>query len=248
MFESYAQVNKVNPRKKWTTLVAVGGQVALIAALVTVSTLFPAPVHVAQTITAIIAPPSAAAPPPPSGNHASAAPKTPVRQFDPSKMAVPQNIPQQAAATPAPVADTPPSISDGTVGGQIGGVTGGQVGGVLGGIIGAAPSLAPPPPPPAPAAPSELHIGGNVQAARLISGPPPDYPYAAKLTNAHGDVVLNAIIGPDGKVQNLSVVSGPAVLVSAAMDAVKTWLYQPTVLNGVAVKVATQIVVHFQLT
>src|SRR5262249_35231833 len=135
--------------------------------------------------------------------------------------------------------------------GVLGGVTGGQMGGVLGGIIGAAPSVAPPPPPPPPAAapvtPSQIHVGGTVQAARLISAPQPQYPYAAQVANVHGDVTLNAVIGPDGKIQNLSVVSGPPLLVTSAIDAVKQWLYQPTVLNGVAVKVNTEIVVHFQM-
>lgn len=251
MFESYTEVNKVNKRKKWTTLAAVCGELALVAGLASIPLLFPPPIQVAEVETPLIAPPPPL-PPPPSGNRA-AAPKTPVRQFDPSKIQVPQNIPQQPVPIPAPMTDNPPSISAGVAGGVQGGVTGGQLGGVLGGIIGAAPSVAPPPPPPppppasAPVTPSEIKIGGNVEAARLISSPAPDYPYAAKLANVHGDVTLNAVIGPDGKIENLSIVSGPPLLVTSAMDAVKQWVYAPTVLNGKAVKVDTQIIVHFQM-
>jgi protein TonB len=250
MFESYAEVTKVNPRKKWTTLIAVGGQLALVAVLVAVPLLFPPPIPAPPPIeTAIVAPPPPPLPPPPSGNHSAAAPKTPVRQFDPSKIAVPQNIPQQPTPIPAPVADTPPVIDDGVANGAPGGVVGGQIGGVLDGIIGSAPSAAPPPPPPPTpvATPSEIHIGGNVQAARLISAPQPEYPYAAKVANVHGDVTFNAVVGPDGRIMNLSLISGPPLLVSSATDAVKQWLYQPTILNGKAVSVDTQIVVHFQL-
>ena len=250
MFESYAEVNRVNKRKKWTTLAAVGGQVALAAVLVAIPLWFPAPVQVAQEVTEIVAPPPPPLPPPPSG-HAAAAPKTPIRQFDPSKLAVPQTVTPQAAPTPGPVTEDPPSIDSGPAGGVTGGMTGGQIGGVLGGIIGAAPSVAPPPPPPppapAPVTPSEIKVGGNIQAARLTSAPQPEYPYAAQVAGVHGDVTLDAVIGPDGKVENLSVVSGPPLLASSAIDAVKKWVYQPTVLNGKAVTVNTEIVVHFQM-
>jgi protein TonB len=61
-------------------------------------------------------------------------------------------------------------------------------------------------------------------------------------------VVLQAVIGRDGTVQDLKVLSGPALLVRAAMAAVKTWRYQPTMLNGEAVDVLTEISVSFTLS
>jgi periplasmic protein TonB len=87
-----------------------------------------------------------------------------------------------------------------------------------------------------------------VQAARLISGPNPVYPVIAKQAGISGTVRLAAVIGSDGHVANLTAISGSPLLVGAAMDAVKTWLYQPTVLNGRAVQVHTEIDVHFQLS
>jgi len=61
-------------------------------------------------------------------------------------------------------------------------------------------------------------------------------------------VQLKAIIGRDGTVQNLVLVSGQPLLVQAAMEAVKRWVYKPTYLNGVPVEVVTEVSVHFYLT
>jgi len=59
---------------------------------------------------------------------------------------------------------------------------------------------------------------------------------------------MEAIIAADGVIRNLHVLSGPPLLVDAARDAVRQWRYQPTLLNGVAVEVLTEIDVNFRLT
>ena len=61
-------------------------------------------------------------------------------------------------------------------------------------------------------------------------------------------VRLNAILGADGTVQKLTLASGHPLLAPAAMEAVKQWVYAPTLLNGQAVEVATQIEVNFELS
>ena len=135
-----------------------------------------------------------------------------------------------------------------------GGVPGGVAGGVLGGIIGGLPSAAPPPPPPPvkeapkPVTPQRIRVGGNVSAANLIRGPKPTYPPLAKQARIQGVVKLNAVIGKDGTIQNLTVVSGHPLLVQAALEAVKQWLYKPTLLNGEPVEVITTIDVNFTLS
>jgi protein TonB len=91
-------------------------------------------------------------------------------------------------------------------------------------------------------------VGGNVQSAKLIRGPKPVYPPLAKQARIQGTVRLNAIIGKDGTIQNLTAASGHPLLVPAAMDAVKQWLYQPTLLNGEPVEVVTVIDVNFTLS
>jgi protein TonB len=61
-------------------------------------------------------------------------------------------------------------------------------------------------------------------------------------------VKLHATLGKDGTVQNLTVISGHPLLVPAALDAVKQWVYEPTVLNGTPTDVETEIEVNFSLT
>jgi protein TonB len=69
----------------------------------------------------------------------------------------------------------------------------------------------------------------------------------AKAARVQGVVKLDAVIGKDGRIENLTVVSGSALLIPAAIDAVKHWVYRPTYLNGRAVQVATEIDVRFRL-
>ena len=98
------------------------------------------------------------------------------------------------------------------------------------------------------AAPQRIRVGGNVQQAKLLKQPKPVYPPLAKQARIQGTVRFNAIIGKDGTIQNLNVVSGHPLLIPSATEAVKQWVYQPTLLNGEPVEVVTQIDVNFTLT
>jgi protein TonB len=175
------------------------------------------------------------------------------RRFDASRIYTPRTIPK----TIAMIRDLPPALpASGAVGGIPGGLPGGQVGGVLGGILGSLPSAAPAPPtpvkptaPPKPSPPPKvLRVGGNVEAARLISAPHPNYPALAKQARVEGTVRMEAVIGKDGHIKNLTVVSGNPLLISAALNAVKQWVYRPTYLNKQPVQVDTEVDVHFQLS
>jgi len=75
----------------------------------------------------------------------------------------------------------------------------------------------------------------------------PEYPLLARQARIGGVARLKAVIGRDGTVQDLSLLSGQPLLVEAAMDAVKKWVYKPTYLNGVPVEVLTEVDVNFQL-
>ena len=113
------------------------------------------------------------------------------------------------------------------------------------------PVPAPPqqPPPPAPKMPTApVRVGGNVQQANLLRQIKPVYPPLAKATRQQGTVKLEASIGKDGAIQNLRLISGPPLLVQAAMQAVQQWVYKPTLLNGEAVEVLTTIDVNFTLS
>ena len=81
----------------------------------------------------------------------------------------------------------------------------------------------------------------------LIFQPKPEYPPLAKMARIQGTVRLDAVISKDGTIQDLKVISGHPLLVKAALEAVQRWRYQPTLLNGDAVEVATEIDVNFTL-
>ncbi len=98
-----------------------------------------------------------------------------------------------------------------------------------------------------PYVPQAIRVGGNVQAANLIRKITPNYPPEAKAAHIEGKVRFTATIGQDGSITKLEVVSGDPTLVPAAQEAVKQWVYKPTLVNGQPVEVITQIDVNFTL-
>jgi protein TonB len=112
-------------------------------------------------------------------------------------------------------------------------------------------SSAPPPPPSAARhiekSGAPLRVSSGVQQAKLINKVIPVYPPLAKQTRQFGKVRLIATIGKDGHVTRIEVLSGPAFLVPAALEAVKQWVYQPTLLNGRPVEVIAPIDINFTL-
>lgn len=112
----------------------------------------------------------------------------------------------------------------------------------------------------------KLHLGSNVTKLE-INGPgaaerlpatqaaerepvvdaQPAYPPLAQHMNVQGSVVLQAVIGADGIVENLQVLSGPAILASAAQQAVREWRFKPIMQNGQAVESKATITVNFTI-
>jgi len=105
------------------------------------------------------------------------------------------------------------------------------------------PRVADAPPPPA----TPTQVGGEVQAAKLIKKVVPLYPPLARQARVSGTVQLVGVIAKDGTIQQLQVVSGHPLLVKSALDAVRQWIYRPTLLNGQAVEVIAPIDVIFKL-
>jgi periplasmic protein TonB len=93
-----------------------------------------------------------------------------------------------------------------------------------------------------------VHVGGKVQQAMLLHQKMPVYPQLARAARVSGTVVLAAVIAKDGSVQKLQLISGPPLLVEAALSAVRQWIYKPTLLNGEPVEVITEITVNFTLS
>ena len=94
--------------------------------------------------------------------------------------------------------------------------------------------------------PTRVHVS-SIDPARLVQQVQPVYPTPAKLAHISGPVVLHAIIGRDGSIESLQVMSGHPMLVNAALDAVRRWRYKPTLLSGQPVEVETTITVNFKL-
>jgi protein TonB len=166
------------------------------------------------------------------------------RQFDAGRLMAPREVPKNVAIIVEDPNAALPSAA------QVQGIPGGILGGSGGlGGIGIAPP--PPPPPPVKVVPTQtgpLRVGGQVQAANLIKKITPAYPTLAKSARIQGTVRFTAIIGKDGTIQNLQLVSGHPMLVAAATEAVKQWVYKPTLLNNEPVEVITQIDVNFTLS
>jgi TonB family protein len=119
-------------------------------------------------------------------------------------------------------------------------------------VVAVNPALMPvstPPPSPSPSAPEQVNepVTVSEQAARalLIHSVDPVYPPEASTQKLHGPVVLQAVIGRDGSVQDLKIVRGYFVLGKAAIAAVKQWKFQPYTLNGHAAATQTVITVNF---
>jgi TonB family protein len=92
-----------------------------------------------------------------------------------------------------------------------------------------------------------IRIPGEIAAAKLTFQPKPEYPQLAKMARIQGTVRLQGLIGQDGSIEELRVLSGHPLLVKSAMDAVSRWQYRPTLLNGKPIEVVTEIDLSYVL-
>jgi protein TonB len=188
-------------------------------------------------------------PPGPPPGRPAGRPAPPPRHPKVDAFTQPVRIPPTIATIVEP--PEPPQLEAGPEGPFVPGVPGG-LGTGSGYVPGSVPWGTPAPPPP----PQVVHtapkqrlyrVGGDVIAARALYQPRPVYPPLAMMAHIQGTVVLQAIIGKDGTIQDLKVISGHPLLVRAALDAVRTWRYQATLLNSEPVEVLTEIDVNFRL-
>jgi periplasmic protein TonB len=246
MFEQASIESPGLLKRPWAMTISLAGQVAALGAAVLVSLIQTDSLPRASFLSGLVAPgPPARNPTPPARTVAVRSSKT-----SPHAFVAPTMIPQ-SISTDAPDA---PALSpyDGPVNTGVPGGIELQPGHVLPIIL----EPAHPNPPTAPArakpvepAPKQLvRVSIGVQAAKLVRQVNPVYPPLARQARIAGTVRLTAIIGRDGAIENLQVSSGHPLLTPAALEAVKQWRYQPTLLNGEAVEVITQIDVNFTLS
>lgn len=254
MFEQSFLEATGRTRKPWTVFVSFVFQIILVGIAILIPLIYTDTLPRTQLTSFLVAPPPPPPPPPPPAAVPVKIVKVIPRQFDAGRLMAPKTIPKEIAMIKEEELPPPSSGAVGVVGGVPGGVPGGTPGGVIGGIIGSVPTAAPPPPPPPvkeapkPVVPQRIRVGGNVQQAKLVRQPRPVYPPLARQARIQGQVRLTAVIARDGTIQELQVVSGHPLLVPAALEAVKQWVYQPTLLNGEPVEVITQIDVNFTLS
>lgn len=234
---------KLRTKRGATTAVSFFVQILLIGVLVLLPLVFTDALPKQQLMTFLVAPPPPPPPPPPP----AAAPEVKIvkkltTELDNGELRTPTKIPKKIQMIKEDEAPPPSSGVAGVVGGVPGGVPGGAVGGVLGGIISGTPTAVP-----KAATPQRVRVSQGVSQGLLIHQVKPAYPPLARQARIQGVVVLQAVIGKDGNIQNLKVVSGHPMLAPSALEAVKQWKYKPYYLNGEPVEVDTTINVNFTL-
>jgi periplasmic protein TonB len=173
-------------------------------------------------------------PPPPPAAAARVAARPPTHPLT-SRFVAPVEIPAEIVPEEG--------LDLGAQFGVPGGVEGGVPGGVVGGVVGGLPEAAPPPPPARP-----LRAGIDVREPRRVKNVAPVYPSLAVESHVQGVVILECEIDARGHVDKVNVVSGNVLLIGAAVDAVRQWVYTPTLVNGVPVPILMNVTVTFALT
>ena len=232
--ESLIASGKSRPRNPWAAVGALAFQLLLLLALVVIPLFHTDPLPKREMLTMLYAPPLAAA----ASNATRLQAPTPAYT-------------SKSISAPTPSTQEAPSASVNTTGGVVGGVPGGVVGIPSGAFNEALNSTRNPPvlakaPEPTPI--KRIRVASRVAEANLIHDVAPTYPSEAGRARIEGAVVLMAVIGKDGSVQDVRVESGLPLLAQAAIDAVKQWRYRPYLLNGEPVEVDSRITINFTLS
>jgi len=245
MFEQTILMGTAKTRRAWTVPVCFAGQLAVVGCLALVPLIFFEGLPQGQVAPPRLTVPGTYRPPaPPHVQLVSAGPQAVSHGLVP-----PVSIPHGIHLGPdVPVA--PPDLVPECTVCVPGGV--GEAEPVL--ITKALPVTAEPPQPvvvrqiarPTPT-PAPIRVSVGVQEAKLIHRVTPVYPVPAIKLRISGTVHLAAVIGADGRIRELQVLGGHPFLVQAAVNAVREWVYMPTMLNGAPVEVMTDIMVTFSL-
>jgi protein TonB len=178
------------------------------------------------------------------GSHPGAPPRVPpdpVRVVAPTLVADLPAMPTIDLAQGPGVPGLPDDVGDGTPGFGFCLVNCGNGSGYGGGGGAILPELEPRP------REAQLRVGGDVREPRKVTHVAPVYPALAVAAHVQGTVVLDCVIDADGRVSSVTVLKSQPLLEAAAVDAVRSWRYQPTLLNGTRVSVLLTVTVEFRL-
>lgn len=221
-----------NQTPKWM-LFALAFNLTILSALVALPLMYPEglPARLLQRALYAPAPPLAADPPHYSTQPVTSQASTFQNPFTaPPKMRI---LVSMAPDSPPPTSDIGMTASSGSVPGGIPSTD--------------SPFHSNPPTIVHAAQPQRVAVSGGVTEGLLLFHTTPSYPAIAKAAGVSGTIVLAATISKAGAIENLRLVSGPAMLCNSAMDAVKNWRYRPYLLNGQPVEVETTINVVFSM-
>jgi protein TonB len=225
---------------RWPAVVSITAQLCAAALILTLPLLHPEVLPMPHIVQATLAPPRAPAPPPPpihlearAAAAATSAPTAPLASQTTSIFrdlihptgppvnapALPvMNLGNSDASLPAGINSAAPSSPHVTVG-----------------------------PPAAKPSSERLRLSSGVSAGNLIAPMRPEYPSIAKAAHVEGTVIIDAIISRSGTIESAHVLSGPPMLQSAALAAVRQARYRPFLLNGQPTEVQTTITINFRM-
>ena len=221
---------RVGTRKWYTVPISVILHLAVVGIVVVIPLMAADVLPTAQTTIAFLAAPPAPPSPPP--------PPPPPRQVEAPRL--PDPVDTQAAPIEAPVEIV---AETGLAAQPLTGIEAGTPVGVVDGVVGRELAPAPPPPPP----PAPVRVGGNVEEPQRTHYVAPTYPQVARAARVEGVVILEAVIGTDGRVTSVQVLRSVPLLNEAALSAVSQWVYTPSSLNGRPVPVVMTVTVQFRL-
>lgn len=236
MFEdsTFESRGSIHTRSRGWSLAALTLNSAVLMALVLIPLIYPEALPRRMMNLLLTAPPAPAAPQPAPVREVKAQPFHGAPQLLNAQLTAPRQIPKGIAMLPGPeeqsAISTIPGIDNG-VPHSLDVFRGSQGAPAPAGVMPKTPT----------------HISSGVAEGLLLSKTLPVYPAIARAMRAEGTVMLHATISRQGAIENLQVVSGPAVLRQAAIDAVKSWRYRPFLLNGDPVEVDTTINVVFRM-
>jgi protein TonB len=232
-----SRVDSLYSSKRWTVLASIGLQATIAGVVITLPLLHPEAPVVHLDAPKVWMPLMPKQPPPrvqvhreaSASSSAIAAPSEPTRPLILTTM-----LPGKASTTEESPSLAPPGIGIGTPSGLPGGI---GVGDGHGPVVSVAP----------PVKASLLHVSTGVSEGMLMAPIRPVYPMIAKAARVQGTVVVEAVISRIGTIESLHVVSGPPMLQSAALDAIRQARYHPYRLNGEPTEVQTTITVNFRM-
>jgi protein TonB len=226
-------------RRSWTTMTSFGLQAVIVGLLLLLPVLQTVGLPAARTVSTPISL-GRLAPEPLAGTPRSAAPHAAQNNLSPARFVAPGRIPRTISTT---ADDTPtPGEQCNALCGAVVSAIGTTSGPALPFPLGGNRPLPTPPPAITRAIRTSSMLEGN-----LLHRVEPVYPPLAKTARIQGSVVLVAVISKAGTIDNLHAVSGPPMLVPAAVAAVSQWRYRPYILNSEPIEVETQITVNFLL-